>query len=134
MFQGREYIRQVHMAPYLEGKGPTFTLYLYEASHAAYAAAARRRQSQTPVGYRLTMREPGASKSVVIFDAEDYGCSPCHAIDSDASVRGLLGFLTLRPGDDADGFTDAYTDVQRAFAEAHAETLSCWVLDRFGED
>ena len=41
-----------------------------------------------------------------------------HADDADATLRALLGFLTLRPGDtDADYF-DGYTQRQRAFCES----------------
>ena len=65
----------------------------------------------------------------VLFEGADYGCAPGHAIDSDDALRGLLGFLTLKPGDtDADYFTD-YTEAQRAFAEGDAEELQMWSLE-----
>lgn len=79
-----------------------------------------------------------------IFVGEDFGASPCHAIDSDATLRSLLGFLTLRPGDtDAEYFAD-YTEEQHAFARSEAEYLSLWAdeedppafvnLDGWGDD
>ena len=81
-------------------------------------------QGKSVVGYELT-RPDGR----VLFRAEDFACSPLHAIDSDECLRALLSFLTLRPGDtDADYFA-AYTDDQRRFAETDAERLSLWAVD-----
>lgn len=71
------------------------------------------------VGYEL------AGPNGLLFEGEDFACSPMHAIDSDESVAGLLGFLTLRPGDtDADYFAE-YTPEQMAFARGDAEQLQC---------
>lgn len=85
----------------------------------------------TRIAYRLTMREPGAKASVVIFDAKDYCGSPMHADDSDQNVEGLMAFLTLRPGDTDDEYFESYTPEQHAFAEQHAESLSGEVSCRF---
>lgn len=65
----------------------------------------------------------------VLFTDEDYGCSPMCAVDSDECVRGLLGFLTLRPGDADDEYFDGYTAEQLEWAEAEAELLSLWSVD-----
>lgn len=76
------------------------------------------------LGYRFGKRGEPA-----LFEGEDFGCSPMHASDSDETLRALLGFLTLRPGDtDADHFA-AYTDDQRAFCASDAEELSMWAID-----
>jgi len=32
----------------------------------------------------------------VIFEGSDFGCSPCHAIDSLECVYSMLGFLSLK--------------------------------------
>lgn len=70
-----------------------------------------------------------AKDGTVLFKGEDFGCSPLHAIDSDETLRSILGFLTLRPGDtDADYFAD-YTPEQLSFAEGEAESLSLWGMD-----
>jgi hypothetical protein len=62
----------------------------------------------------------------LLFSGADYGCSPMHAIDSDETLRSLLGFLTLRPGDtDAEYFKD-YTQDQLDFCSGDAESLSIW--------
>ena len=80
------------------------------------------------LGYRLR------SQDRTLFEGEDFGCSPLHTIDSDATMRSLMGFLTLRPGDtDADYFSD-YTREQMDYCDQHAESLSWEVTQRFGED
>lgn len=97
-------------------------------------------------GYRLTVWELAGSPHMstgqerlayefrnrageVLFAGDDFGCSPQDAIDSDDMLRGLLGFLTLRPGATDDDYFADYTDAQRAFAEGDAEELSMWALD-----
>jgi hypothetical protein len=79
---------------------------------------------QSLLGYRLTHPD-----GRVLFEAEDYGCSPMIPIDSDDSVRSLLGFLTLRPGDTDSDYFDSYTPEQLAWAESEAETLQLWARD-----
>src|SRR5262245_56204380 len=60
----------------------------------------------------------------VVFEGDDYFPAPQDAIDSDASVGGLLSFLALRPGDaDAEWFA-CYTDAQLEFAVSEGETLA----------
>lgn len=107
-------MRTVRFRPYRKGMGPTFTLKLY----------------YLPVGYRLIMK----GKTVeILFEGEDFGCSPLHGIDSDDCVKSLMNFLTLRPGDtDAEYFAN-YTQVQKDYCDEHAEALSAEVYNRFGE-
>lgn len=69
----------------------------------------------------------------VIFEGEDFHCSPAHAIDSDESLRSLLGFLTLRPGDTDREYFDNYTPRQWEFVHSDAESLSIFGLE-FGPD
>lgn len=70
-----------------------------------------------------------AEDGELLFSGEDLGCSPMHATDSDESIRALLGFLTLKPGDtDADYFKD-YTPRQMEFAENEAENLFMWTME-----
>lgn len=117
-------LRTVILAPYAKGKGPRFTLQTREIG--------RLPDGHTLLAYTLTMKAPGAAR-VVIFDGADYGVPSHQCIDSDDACRGLLVFLTLRPGDtDADYFA-AYTDAQRAFCDEHAEALAMAAYDRFGE-
>lgn len=70
----------------------------------------------------------------VIFSGDDYGTSPMQAIDSDESVRGLLRFLTLKPGDTDDEYFEEYTPEQKEFAENAAEELSLWGMEPQEDD
>ncbi len=76
----------------------------------------------------------GMSTSMTLFEGEDYGCSPCHAIDSNESVIGIMEFLTLKPGDtDSEYFAD-YTPVQLEFCQQHTEALGCELHNRFCDE
>jgi hypothetical protein len=78
---------------------------------------------------RLHYRFEDISDGVILFEGTDFCASPLHAVDSDDTIRALLGFLTLRPGDtDADYFA-GYNDRQMAFAEGDAESLQLYTLD-----
>lgn len=119
-------LRTVRFSPYRAGMGPRFTLTMRDSGELDSRGVTR-------IAYRLTMREPGARRSVVIFEGSDYSGSPMHADDSDDNVAGLMGFLTLRPGDTDAEYFESYTPEQRAYCDAHAESLSCEVMTRFGE-
>lgn len=115
----KDIIRRVSLRPYYDGCGPVFFLTMWDTGRTICGG-------KYCIGYRLTM-----NGRKVIFEGEDFGCSPCHAIDSDAAVESLLSFLTLRPGDtDSDYFAD-YTPAQLDYCQQHAEALSCYVMDRF---
>lgn len=118
------HLRTVRFQPYRAGMGPRFTLTMRDAGTVDSRGV-------TTIAYKLTMREPGAAKSVVLFDAADYHGSPMHADDSNANVEGLMGFLTLRPGDTDDEYFASYTAEQRAYCEQWAESLSSEVMARF---
>ena len=75
---------------------------------------------------RYELRSPA---NEVIFAGADFAASPLYSIDNDETVKALLGFLTLRPGDtDAEYFAN-YTERQLDFADTDAEALSLWTLD-----
>jgi hypothetical protein len=122
----RDIIRRVTLRPYRKGMGPSFTLTMWDTGRIDWAGSVR-----TVVGYKLTMREHG--KTTALFEGEDYKPSPLEAIDSDDSVNGLLGFLTLRKGDTDDDWFKDYTPEQLDYCDQHAESLSLAALDRFGE-
>ena len=67
--------------------------------------------ARTCIGYAFC--DPSGAP---IFEGDDFGPSPMHADDSDETLRGLLGFLLLRPGDTDREYFDDYTPAQRAFA------------------
>ncbi len=117
-------LRTIRFAPYRKGMGPAFTLTMWDSGRVDD-------RGSTVIRYRLSMRENG--RTVVLFSAADYSGSPGVAIDSDENAAGLMGFLTLRPGDtDPDFFADD-TDEVRAYREYHAEALSLEVMNRLGE-
>ena len=69
----------------------------------------------------------------VLFAGEDFRPSPMHADDADETLRGLLGFLTLRPGDtDREYFAD-YSPAQLAFAESSECELLAFAYSDDGE-
>ena len=132
-----EVIRRVVFRPYRKGQGPTFTLTIRDAGERWHDNGQRR----THLAYRLSMTESKYTArmkyrriSTLLFEGQDFSPSPLHAIDSDAAVVGLMGFLTLRPGDTDRDYFDKYTPEQWAFVEQHAEALSADVEARFGED
>lgn len=69
----------------------------------------------------------------LLFEGEDFGCSPMHAIDSDECVAAIMSFLTLRPGDTDREYFEDYTEAQLDYCSQHAEALASEVLNRFGE-
>ena len=113
-------LRSVVLRPYRKGTGPVFRLELWDTN-------TRDEFGKYRLGYRLKM------DCNVLFEGEDFCCSPMHAVDSDESVASLLGFLTLRPGDtDSEYFAD-YTPDQLDYCSQHAESLAFEVISRFGE-
>jgi len=124
----RDILRRCRFAPYRKGMGPKFYLTTWDTGR-------QDQRGQTIIGYRLLVTQAEyPSLYVVVFEAEDFAGSPMHADDSDECVRSLMTFLTLCPGDtDADYFEN-YTDDQRAFCAQHAEALSMYVMNRFGEE
>jgi hypothetical protein len=118
-----EKVRTVRFRPYLKGKGPSFTLHLYDVNASDDAG-------RYGVGYRLMMGRK------VIFECLDSKGCPYghHSVDGDKAVRNVMGWLTLKPGDtDADYFA-AYSPEQLDFCRSYAEALQLEVMHRFGED
>ena len=117
-------LRRVRFTPYLKGMGPTFALTMWDTG--------RQRNGRSSIGYRLSMTEP-AHQTITLFTGEDYSPSPLVCIDSDAAVAGLMGYLTLRPGDTVAEYFAAYTPQQLDYCQKYAETLSGEVESRFPE-
>jgi hypothetical protein len=119
-------LRTVTLSPYHRDYGPRFTLTIADTGRSDH-------RGQTVIAYRLTMREPGAKRSTVVFSGDDFAGSPMHADDSDATVASLLTFLCLQPGDTDAGYFARYTQAQLDWAAQHAEALSQAASERFGE-
>jgi hypothetical protein len=54
----------------------------------------------------------------LIFKGADFHCSPLHAIDSKNAVEGILGFLSLKPGDTDREYFDDYTPAQMEWCQS----------------
>jgi hypothetical protein len=78
------------------------------------------------LGYRLNQN------GKILFCGEDFHNSPVLCIDSDETVKELMGFLTLKPGDTDKEYFNSYTSEQLEFAKTDAEYLSYEVYERFG--
>lgn len=72
----------------------------------------------------------------MVFEGDDYGCAPGIAVDSPASVGGLLGFLSLKPGDTDPEYFEGYTKEQMRFAEDRGDELNLHAiaLEEAGDD
>ena len=70
----------------------------------------------------------------VIFQGRDFRPSPLYAIDSDETIKDLMGFLTLKPGDTDKEYFQDYTTEQMNFCEQFAEDLQMIIFDRYGEE
>lgn len=111
----RDYLRQVDVDGY--------TLRTWDANKRLLVGG------QYVLGYVFEAKDGS-----VLFTGEDFACSPMHAVDSDESLRSLLGFLTLRPGDtDADYF-EGYTPEQLHFCQTDAESMQLWAMEDIGPE
>lgn len=81
-------------------------------------------RGQTIIGYSLRGRDHRA-----VFEGRDFSGSPLHADDSDETVKALVTFLTLKPGDTDAEYFEFYTPTQMAFAQGPAEELSLYTLE-----
>jgi hypothetical protein len=100
--------------------GP-FRLELHEAPG---QAARRMPEGHTPVGYRFF------HDGRLIFEGDDIGVPPDQSLDGDETVRGVLGFLALRPGDVEAEYFAGYTPSQVAWRDLHAEDLQALLTER----
>lgn len=94
--------------------GDPLRLVRLETGHVLETADTMRpRDGKTRIAYEL--RTPSGA---VLFSGADFFASPLHADDSDATLRGLCGFLFLRPGDTDREYFASYTPAQMAFASS----------------
>ena len=112
--------------PYLEGKGPVFTLTLWDTGRCGDNGADLGIRNKQIAGYRLKQDD------VVLFEGEDFYCSPMYTPCSDDAAEEVMGFLTLRPEDVEDEYFEKYTPAQLEYCRKYAEMLDVEVCDRFG--
>jgi hypothetical protein len=81
------------------------------------------RRGKSRLAYRLH------DGNELIFEGDDFGCSPLHATDSDATVASLLNFLSLRPGDTDREYFESYSERQMEWCRARGELLGMLAHD-----
>lgn len=114
-------LRKVHLMPYGFRK-PSFAVAIWETDDTSDDAL----NGKPALAYRLSIADDNGTRRV-LFEGADFRGSPMHAIDSNATLVALMGFLCLRPGD-----TDRdYTRAQLEFCDQHAESLGLYVQDRY---
>ena len=91
--------------------GKRFTLALFDTYQT--------RGGKCQLAYTLT-----SDDGTEIFTGSDFCASPLHSIDSDETLRSLLGFLTLRPGDVEPEYFEDYDPQQIEWRDAYAEEFS----------
>lgn len=74
---------------------------------------------------------PGSTRP--LFSGSDFGTSPMHDVLSVESAVGLLGFLTLQPGDTDDDYFASYKPAQLAWAESYECERLSGVVHHFEE-
>jgi hypothetical protein len=125
MFTQETHLMTVGFKPYREGMGPKFKLTTWDTGRTIC--------DQYAVGYCLAIKAPGQKKWEKLFEGEDFGCSPMHAIDSNDCCAAIMCFLTLRPGDTDTEYFANYTPEQLEYCNQHAEALSCAIQDKWPE-
>jgi hypothetical protein len=118
-FSPAQLLRRCIFRPYLPDRGPVFSLTLWDTYQLMPG------MQKDKLAYCLKMN------GKALFEGNDFGCSPMHAIDSDDTVRSLMTFLTLKPGDTDDEYFEKYTAEQLDYCTKYAETLDfcaaeCW--------
>jgi len=76
----------------------------------------------TPIGYRFYHHDE------LIFEGDDIAVPAGQSLDGDQTVRGVLGYLALRPGDVEADYFAGYTPAQLAWRDEHAEALQLLLL------
>jgi hypothetical protein len=113
-------MRHSALLRHVEIKGTECRLYTWDAGYIGSGAFTKDR-----CGYVLY-----TTGDEVLFTGDDYGCSPMCATDSDDALIGLLGFLTLKPGDTDDDYFDKYTPRQLEWCQGNeCEEVSLIVSD-----
>ncbi len=90
-----------------------------------FDTAAADARGGTRLAYRFFDQRLGAEP---IFEAEDFCASPLDAIDSPATIAGLLTFLSLGAGDAGAEAFAGYDERQLEWRELYAEELALCAL------
>lgn len=131
-------LASVTFEPYIPGGGPIFGLSLTDTGR-------RDEYHKHVFHYKLTITDPEhvsedcvrPPQTRILFEGEDFNShyrpnSKLHDLNS--VIRGIMGFLTLKPGDTDREYFRNYTEEQREYCRNWAEALSLEVMLRYGED
>lgn len=113
-------LRDVALKPFTNG--PTYRLRTYDLY-------------QTRNGHAQLAYIFGLPGEPALFVTCEFGASPMHSVDGDETLRAMLGFITLRPGDTEQEYFDVYTEAQMAFARGiECEYLQSWAEEDRGDE
>jgi hypothetical protein len=116
MFDSDNHLRNVTLRPYRD-PAISFTLNTFDSGRT------------DDLGKSILEYQFQGPDGKVLFEGDNFACSPMNAIDSDDCVRDILAFLTLKPGDTDSEYFQNYTQAQLDFVNEHAETLSMYAID-----
>lgn len=89
------------------------------------------RNRKAILGYRFGVGWLLDRNKHTVFAGEDFHCSPLHATDSDETMKAIMDFVTLKPGDTDDDYFKDYTQEQLDFVEQYADALYTEVHKRW---
>jgi len=101
-----------------EWAGGPFRLELHELVQSCETSQRWREDRKTPIGYRFYHDDQ------LIFEGHDIPVPDGQTLDGDQTVRGVLEYLALRPGDVEADYFRGYTPAQLAWRDQHAEHLA----------
>lgn len=82
------------------------------------------------LGHEMVRYEFKNPSGEILFSGEDFGASPLHDATGLESAKGLLGFLTLKPGDTDAEYFDGYTEKQLEFCNSmDCENLQIYAME-----
>lgn len=105
-----------HLLDWRDPHGHGFLLELWDTNRTGHNGKSR-------LAYRFS------HNGRVIFQGDDFFCSPLLSVDSPQTVGCLLSFLSLRPGDTDDEYFESYSPGQVDWALEWGETLSVYADD-----
>lgn len=122
-----ELLRHIQFVPYIDGL-PTFVLKMYDTGKTDNRGTAHF-GGRSVLAYEFFQCEPETDKETLVLSGDEWCPSPMCSIDGNDSVRGLMGFICLKPGDTDDEYFENYNEDQLEFANNHGEMLSLFSMD-----
>lgn len=122
-----EWVRGIRIRPYIEGKGPSFQLHLYQCGYGEGIY-----DSHKAVVGPVLLQENVDGTKVLLWDCKTRSKSLATvpwAPEHDKSMAMVLDYLCSRPGDlDSDHFKEDTPDIKE-FRRRHGEALGIYACD-----